>query len=75
MPCHTATRGSSRISQEAERVMGKLGKSDAETVVSKGKDGQGGVSRLSIASLNSFSELLGIGVFLSCVVSGLGGDW
>lgn len=55
--------------------MEKLGKSDAETVVFKGKDGQGGVSRLSIASLNSFSELLGIGVFLSCVVSGLGGDW
>lgn len=55
-------------------MVGKLGKSDGEMVVSEGKDGQGRVSRLSIASLNNFSGLLDIGVFLSCMVPGLEGD-
>lgn len=40
----------------------------------RGKDGQGRVSRLSVAGLNNFSGLLDIGVFLSCMVPGLEGD-
>ena len=67
-----------RTSAMSHRHKGKLqnqlrgGEGDGETVVSEGKDGQGRVSRLSI---NNFSGLLGIGVFLSCMVPGLWGDW